>query len=79
MTKQKLTLKNVKMCISMREISHGPLLNVQRYMVRPYKANISCFYRIKGEKIHTKEPNPFLAAFYVRAQNCRLIKCRPPD
>lgn len=64
---------------SIREISHGPLLNVQRYMIVLYEANTSCFYRIREEKMHTKEPSPFLVAFYVRAQNCCLIKCRPPD
>lgn len=67
------------MHISIREISHSPLLNVQRYMSVPYEAHTSRFYRIREEKMHTKEPNPFPVPFNVRPQNCCLIKCRPPD
>lgn len=59
------------MHIFIREISHGPLLNVQRYMIGPYEAITFCFYRIRGEKMHTKEPSLFCGS--LLCQSSKLL------
>lgn len=39
-------------------------------MIGTYEANKVCFYRIRGEKMHTKEPSPFCGS--LLCQNSEL-------